>query len=344
MTVTRRILCDLPGVYTVSTVRSGTTQVLAASELRGGSCVLIDPETGAIHPVWDGPGGTMSLVPTNDHHLFAVQHFYAGFDAAASIVVEASREPGAEEWTVEEKIKLPYLHRLAAVRNGDDPLLLACTLCAEKASVDDWSRPGDIYRISPRNHSGPAWKPVPVMTGLHRNHGLSLTRLGGRRVALVSGMEGLFSIDLPDRDRPAWGTRRLLDWDVSDVAAADWDGDGREELVTIEPFHGNRFVFYHENPSGGWQRIHEIPCTLGHSLWAGRALGRMAVIAGERLGEGRIQVLFPTAASPSEWQTLAVDSGTGGTNLTVLQATDQILEFVSANNDNNQVVLYRVER
>lgn len=344
MKVSRQPLCDLPGVYSVSTCRVNNGQcVLAASELRGGSCVLIDPATREVFPVWTSPGGTMSIVPLDGPHLYAVQQFYAGFDAAASVIVEAQADKLNGHWHVREKLKLPYLHRLAAVGTGEERTLLACTLCAGKASVDDWSKPGGVFRIAPNGSNGSAWKPVPVLEGLRRNHGLSVTRMGGSPVALVSGMEGLFSISLPGGTAAPWTVEQLLDWDVSDMAAIDWDGDEQEELVTIEPFHGDRFVFYKRAVGGHWRRIHEIPCLLGHSLWAGRALGRYAVIAGERMGEGRIQVVFPSADAPAKWAKFAVDTGTGGTNVAVLQATESCLQFVSANNDRNQVLLYSVE-
>jgi len=343
MNIERKILSPLAGVYSVSALRGGgRTRVIAASETPGGSCLLLDPEGGEPTTVWKGPGGTMSIVPASPERILAVQQFYAGFDAARSIVAEAVAAPGSDTWTVREQLKLPFLHRLAGVTPGPNPTLLACTLCASKANVDDWSKPGAVYRIETDPLSPDAWQPKTVIERIHRNHGFSNTTIDGERVALVSGMEGLFAITLPGDRGKAWSYSQLLTTDVSDAAAVDWDGDGTEEIVTIEPFHGHRYVFYKRAKNGAWQIIHEMPCLLGHSLWAGEVLGRKALILGERMGEGRIQIVFPTAGSPSEWEVLIVDRATGGTNVTVLQATDRLLEFVSANNDNNQVVLYRI--
>jgi len=343
MKIHREVLSRLPGVYSVSiTTIDGRPHVLAASERRGGSCLLIDPRNKSTTSIWETTGGTMSLVPVASSRLFAVQKFFAGFDAPGSIIVEAVAPDNSGTWQVRERLSVPYLHRLAAVSNGSHPTLLACTLCAGKESIADWSQPGAVYRIE--TGTARPWSKVPIVEGIRRNHGLSLTTLDHERVALVSGMEGLFSIALPGARRDPWTVDQLLDWDVSDVVAVDWDDDGREELMTIEPFHGDRFVFYRRDHQARWQRIHEMPCLLGHSLWANRALGRKVIIAGERLGEGRIQLIFPTSAAPAEWDQLIVDRGTGGTNVAVLDATDQTLEFVSANNDNNEVVLYRIER
>ena len=241
-----------------------------------------------------------------------------------------------------EKMKLPYLHRLAAATGGVHPVLLASTLCATKTDVDDWSQPGGIYRINTFDSGPDSWQKIPVMEGLHRNHGFSLTKLDGSRIALASGIEGLFSIALPGRKRAAWSCEQILAHDVSDAVLLDWNNDGREELVTIEPFHGSSFVFYERNQGEAWRAVHEIPCLLGHSLWAGEALGRKTIILGERQGAGRVQLVFPNGNNPRSWETVEVARDTGGTNVAVLRATDRALEFVSANNDPNQVVLYRV--
>jgi hypothetical protein len=346
MNISRHVLCDLPGVYSVSVpVIDEKPHILAASEHRGGSCVLIDPRSRQVSTVWKEPGGTMSLVPIDSDRFFAVQKFYAGFDAAASIIAEARAErDGAGPWKVTEQMKLPYLHRLAKVGSGDQTELLACTLCGGKDNVDDWVRPGGVYRISPSKENTQSWKAIPILEGIRRNHGLSVTTLDQTRVALISGIEGIFAITLPGNSTKAWDVKQLVDWDVSDMAVIDWDGDGREEMVTIEPFHGDRFVFYRRDRAGHWQRIHEMTCQLGHSLWAGETFGRKALILGERMGKGQIRLVFPTAEKPSTWQTLVIDSDTGGTNVAVVHATKDQLQFVSANNDNNQVVLYTVER
>jgi hypothetical protein len=61
------------------------------------------------------------------------------------------------------------------------------------------------------------------------------------------------------------------------------------------------------------------------------------------MGKGCIQVLFPSDDAAVNWPKLIIDTGTGGTNVAVLQADHNCLKFVSANNDNNQVLLYSVE-
>ena len=37
---------------------------------------------------------------------------------------------------------------------------------------------------------------------------------------------------------------RIFDHEVSEFGFVDFDGDGVDEIVTIEPFHGENFVIY----------------------------------------------------------------------------------------------------
>jgi hypothetical protein len=343
-----RRLAHLPAVYSVAVLGPAAhPRVLAASEGRDGSCLLIDPANARVEPVWTGPGGTMSLVPLPGaaDHFFAVQRFFAGFDAAESGIVDVRERAGA--WAVTPLMPVPYLHRLGGFADPSGWTLVACSLCAHKDGRDDWSHPGSVYRIAT---AGPqAWQKIEVLGGLHRHHGFALTRLGGEPVLLVSSMEGLFQIALPGGSGGGagpmpWSHRQLLEHDVSDAVVLDWDGDGEEELVTVEPFHGDRFVFYDRDRAGTWRAIHQMPCSLGHSLWAGRAFDRPALILGERTGAGRIQLVFPTAGAANDWETFTVAEDTGGTNVAVIRANGSELAFVSANNDRNEVVSYRVGR
>jgi hypothetical protein len=343
-------LAPLTAVYSVAVLGpTGRPRILAASEGRNGACLLIDPANAEVQSVWTGPGGTMSLVPLPGEadHFFAVQRFFAGFDAAESGIVDVRAHDG--QWVVTPRVSVPYLHRLGGFADGSSWTLLACSLCSHKEGRDDWSHPGSVYRIATTGSQ--AWQKVEVLGGLHRHHGFALTRLGGEPVLLVSSMEGLFQIALPGgpgggagslaRTTP-WSHRRLLEHDVSDAVVLDWDGDGEEELVTVEPFHGDRFVFYDRDRAGILRPIHERPCSLGHSLWAGRAFDRPALILGERTGAGRILLVFPTAGAPASWETITVAEDTGGTNVAVIRASASELAFVSANNDRNEVVSYRL--
>ena len=59
MQVKKRFLARLPWVYAITTLElEGRTWCLAASELEGegGDCLLIDPDTGAVHTVWNRAG------------------------------------------------------------------------------------------------------------------------------------------------------------------------------------------------------------------------------------------------------------------------------------------------
>lgn len=43
----------------------------------------------------------------------------------------------------------------------------------------------------------------------------------------------------PDSPDGEWRVEKILEGQVGEIAFADIDGDGLEEMMTIEPFHGN---------------------------------------------------------------------------------------------------------
>ena len=56
---------------------------------------------------------------------------------------------------------------------------------------------------------------------------------------LLSAMEGLFFMPVPDNPAGEWTTSRIADGEYSDAFAFDWDDDGEPEIFTISPFHGH---------------------------------------------------------------------------------------------------------
>ena len=61
-------------------------------------------------------------------------------------------------------------------------------------------------------------------------------------VLLIAGSEGLYEVAVPGGADIPWRAERLLDREISDAVTVDLDGDGVEELVTIEGFHGDEIA------------------------------------------------------------------------------------------------------
>ena len=189
-------------------------------------------------------------------------------------------------------MKLPYLHRFCILDVGSEKWLLGGTLCDSKASFEDWSQPGGIYvgRIN-----DDIKKPIEVKCiyhGIRKNHGMFCGLHNGRQVAIVTGCEGAFEVVPPGITDGAWIVRQLLDTEISDIRAYDIDGDGKDELITIEGFHGDRLRVYHES-NDGYKLLYEFPIAFGHGLWCGEMLGRRTILIGYKNANGALVALQP---------------------------------------------------
>jgi hypothetical protein len=337
MNVNKRVIAKLDMVYAVSSIHiHGERYLLAATESKG-KCLLFSPPDWTPSTVWDGPGGTMSLVPLphGDGEFLAIQEFFPIFQSEHAGIVYAEPRVGGVPWTVRRVADLPFVHRIEAVDVGHGVYLIAASLCGGKAAVDDWSKPGTVYAAAIPGDRSERWTLEPILTGIGKNHGMHVTELQGRRVVLIAGQQGLFAIRLPAKEGDKFHSERLLDHEVSDVVAFDLDGDGQKELVTIEPFHGDRLCIYKNTPTG-WRPGLAHRIAFGHALWAGTLRNRPAIVFGNRGGKKELAIL-----NPSTGGCRVIDDGVGPAQVTVVHepARDLIL---SANHGVGEVVLYEI--
>ncbi|MFH0965376.1 MAG: hypothetical protein V2A58_15355 [Planctomycetota bacterium] len=346
MRVEKRHLADLEMVYAVREIRlSGQSHILAASERRGGACLLFSPPDWRTSVAWEGPGGGMSLspVPGREGTLLAIQKFFPVFQSeeAGLYLARAGADPHSH-WTLTRVADLPFAHRLEVVEVGGQPHLVAATLCAGKSFQDDWSQPGAVYIGPVAIEAEGSWPLARVLTGITRNHGMQVTALADEGVVLVSGDEGLFSLGIPRDPGGEWRSRKLIGRPISDMAAADLNADGQTEIVTIEPFHGDRLVVW-KRKGEDWQVLHEAPLDFGHVVWAGTLLGGPAILAGSRGGDRGLVMLAVTSTDPFSVKRTLLDGGIGPTQVAVIRqgSTDLI---VSANHGVGEVALYKLAR
>ncbi len=321
-------------------VRGGTRCVVAATEDHGPILFAQPPFSDAVEMV-SGPGGCMALVADSERPdtLFAIMGCFVGYKFQTGGVYRISLDPGGD---AEKIIDLPFAHRIDFVTRGGTRFLIAATLAAGKRDAADWSRPGTLYASPVPRAPGEGWKLTPVLEGIHRNHGLLTARLVGRRSVLVSGTEGLFAADL-DSGGADWAFRQVLSQEVSEMAVADIDGDGAEELITIEPFHGNSLRVY-KLFAGRWQLGWQTGLDYGHCLLAGMLNGVRSILVSNRAGS-RDLLLYEFTTPPAsdkgiaEPRRLVVDHDAGAANMIVLshKGTDRIF---STNQAAGEIVSY----
>jgi hypothetical protein len=340
MKIDRTILCDLPMVYAVTAVHMvDGVHFLAATELYG-RCIHFSPPHYKASVATERPGGVMSIVPIPGGRgsVVAIERaypIYHGDDSRISVLKPPTKATGL--WSRREIAAVPFLHRLAMYRGPQSELtLVAATMVGGKANQDDWSQPGQILTGSiPRGRE--SLHLTPILKGLSRNHGLYLPGTSPEPTVLASGIEGLFALS---RTPKGWLSRRLLNHDVSDVALFDIDGDGIDEVITIEPFHGDRFVIYRRSASGLRKEL-ELPGAFGHVVWAGLLRGRRSLLLGDRAGRKELRLLTFRGDRTLKFESRVLDAGGGPANIAVVQ-TPGIDMILCANHARGDVSLFKL--
>ncbi len=345
MNVHKRTLMRLEQVYTVSRLVIGGLEHIAAATEGQGRSVLLRPPDWEVSMLLDGPGGVMCLepIPGRERSVLVIERFYPVFKARQAGVTHASAAGELTmPWTDKRVLDLPYVHRLRAVQVAGRPYLIAATISGpEKKAPEDWSQPGAVYVGRIPELTSSVWEIRPVLEGLYQNHGLISVEYSGQPSLLVGCRNGLFRIVVPQRPESDWPVEKLLDRAVSDMHLFDLDGDGTAELVTIEPFHGNRLAVYRQTKNA-WQPVYEAELEFGHVVWCGMILGRPAVVAGSRAGNRELSLYRPLEATLKRMEQIELDRGVEPTQVEVLHRRDHELLF-SANHGTGELVLYRLE-
>ncbi len=333
----KRVLAGLEKAYSVSAFPiGGRDRFLFASELARPS-LAFDGQTLEPSRIPVSGGGTMSMVPLPDGRSFlAIESFFPPFAAAGSKLVRVGL--GAEGWQKREALTLPYLHRFGILPAAGGQALVLSVLCEHKADKDDWSSPGLVYTAAmPSSTEGPI-RPEPLLEGLPRNHGFFTGTYEGRPAAAVASDQGVHLLLPPASSDERWEVRRLIDAPSGEVWLADLDGDGIEELVTIEPFHGTALTVYHRNGNGGFRPVWKAPGALefAHALWCGRLWGGVCGVCGSRRGEAPLFRFFYEGGT---YRTELIEAGASAANVTVGRYRGQDC-LLSANHGQDQCVMY----
>lgn len=134
---------------------------------------------------------------------------------------------------------------------------------------------------------------------------------------LIAGSEGLYEVAVPGGADIPWRAERLLDREISDAVTVDLDGDGVEELVTIEGFHCDE-IAVNKLCGDRWEIVYRFDAPFAHALWGGDILGRPALLAAYRGGDGALMMLQkPDAEGDWRMRTTVIDRDVAPTNLSV---------------------------
>ncbi|MEY8420435.1 hypothetical protein AALA83_14305 [Oscillospiraceae bacterium 44-5] len=334
-------LCRLPCCYAVSPLTlDGRLKYLLATDDHG-PCYCIDAQTLEQETVWEETGGTMSIIPlpgTNGEFL-ASQRFLPGFAALHARIVRMTRENG--RWTERLWMELPYVHRFDLLYRGEQRYFLGCILSTTEEEQADWSKPGTLAAAPVDAGFSPPAALETIAVGMSRNHGYCRMERAGYSEAYTACDQGVFRVAPPEAPGGAWTVEQLLTIPASDVAVCDLDGDGQEELATIEPFHGSAFVIY-KKLGDNYREIYRYPTPVDflHAIWGGLLCGEPVFLAGCRDLDKELFLVRWTPEGPREE---IIERGFGPSNVAVF-GDEETGYILTANRQSDEGALFTVRK
>jgi hypothetical protein len=346
MKISKSNVSSMGAPYSICYGRLGGERIIVAgSESIGGEFTLYAGEEYRPVPVAEGLGGIMAIVLMELSGVPAIitaEGLHPNFVTKDAGVSLYTAEKGVgEPWERHRVADFPYIHRIALVTANGAKTVLAATLCGEKKDKDDWTSPGAVYAVQLQNSRPPfEVRTVSILDGLRKNHGMFVQRRNGRETVFVSGEEGLFTISVP-LEKGEWIIEKILDEPISELAVFDLDDDGEDEIVAIQPFHGDMVCIYKRRKEG-WSRVFETGTELGHGIWVGKIGGVKGFVLGSRAGKRDFCLYSMEASGTWKMKKHVIDRGTGTAQLDVIHEKDHDL-IVSTNNYTNEIALYTVK-
>ena len=334
-------LAVLPMGYCINLIKiRGRQYCITASEDRDGEMLLIDTQTKNVQKVAGLAGGVMSVlpIPEREGEFLAIQRFYPVFDSKEAEIVHCRLERLVGEVlpaSVRTVAKLPYVHRIALTGSPGARKLVAATLCQSKEYTDDWSQPGAVYEYC-LNENLEVLDRKLLLEGIHKNHGMFQYQKANGTYVLVSGTEGAWAIDAQG------GTRKLCGEPVSDLCMFDVDGDDRDEMICITPFHGDTLKVLKKS-GDGWDTLTEEKLDFGHAVWCGLCGGTPVILACSRGGERNTVLYRPFwNGGRLNMDSIHVDLDVGASNILVQQQGDAVVLY-AANHGRNETARYTIQ-
>lgn len=347
MKAEKKVLEHLTKCYSVAPLfYKGKEHFLVAAE-KEDPCLLFDMEGNKVDTIWEGPGGTMSMVqvPGTDGQFLATHKFYSPNDSKEAVIVLVTPDD-TDKWQVRTVAVLPHVHRFDILKRGKVRYLLACTLKSGHEYKEDWSSPGKVYgAVLPEDLSGICesnpLKFEVIQDGMLKNHGYYRVEENGMDTGLVSFEGGICQFVPPVQPGEKWEVRRLLDTPSSDAVLVDFDEDGEKELAVLSPFHGDCISIY-KKTEGSYQKVYEYekPAEFSHAIFGGSLCTKPALVVGHRQGERNL-LCFTWNKGKQKYQWEILDRDCGPANVLHMKIDGEDL-LISANRETDEIAMYRV--
>lgn len=345
MKVEKKIISNLTKCYSIAPLHYHEQDYILLAAEKQDPCLLFDCEGNQVDKVWDGPGGTMSMVqvPGTDGQFLATHRFYSPNDSKeAEIVIVTPKAKG--DWEVRTLVKLPFVHRFDILERNGVHYLIACALKSGHEYKEDWSMPGKVYAaVLPEDLSGfdenHQLKLEVLKDEMLKNHGYYRIPEQDKDTCVISADCGVYLFTPPAKPNEPWEIKQLIDTPASDAVLVDLDEDGEKELVVLSPFHGDVISIYKKTDSV-YQKVYEYEKTaeFTHAIYGGMLCGHPAAVIGHRKGERNL-IAFRWNKAEEKYQSEIIDRDCGSANV-FHYMKDGADRLISANREIDEVALY----
>jgi hypothetical protein len=332
----KKLVLNIESVYTANAFKIGTDTFVAAGSETKPEVYLYNLTSGVSSLVTGCPGGVMSFIPVPDNPnlFFSIMGLFPPFIGAEAGVFMHRRT--GDQWTTQKAMDLPFAHRCEIINRNGKNYLFAASVSKYKENPADWSNPGEVYVAQLDEEPIQKLMPELIDNSLTRNHGMLRAYINGIETICVSGAEGIFYFEQFPDDK--WVKKLLFDKEVSEFGFIDLDEDGQDELVTIEPFHGESLNVYKRNGSN-WELKFSDSLSFGHGLSCGTFRNEPIIVVGNRRGSFTLDLFKAVDLANGKFSREVIEEDAGPTQTQVFTAnnTDYIL---SSNQKKNEVVAY----
>ena len=336
MILEKTIIDNIERCYSVlsSEIDSERCLIVASEKIDGELAYYPFSNLKEKHTIWNDIGGTMSIVavPNNPNTFYVGTKFYPGFNSKEAGVYCVKKNNNV--WEKKEVLRVPYLHRFDIFDVNGSKIFVGCTLCTSKSDKEDWSDPGKVLIGTLNEDVSESFPLTVIKENMLKNHGYWRGKYNGEDVGYIACDDGVYLFTPKDLS-----IKKVLTGSISEMAVYDIDDCGKDEIVTIEPFHGNKCKIY-KLKNDEYKEIFDFPMEIdfAHALWAGNIAGTNTIVLGTRKIN---KTLFTITYVNNEYVVEEQDQNVGSANVSVFKENNK--EYIlSANNAIGEVALYKV--
>ena len=336
--IRKETILTVKNVYTANVFGINSELYVGAGSETEQEAYLYSLSDKSTEKVDGSPGGMMSFIPVSGQPgLFvSIQGLFPPFIGKdAGLYLHQRSSPN--KWTTMKAMDLPFAHRCEILCCRGEIHLFAASVSHHKDNPADWSRPGELHYLQIDEIMDTPWQSILVPGKITRNHGMAVARINNRERICISGAEGIFYVE--GNGPEDWSLCQLFDRETSEMAFFDFDNDGEQELITIEPFHGDTLNIYQKKGSD-WTLKFSSPLSFGHGLSCGSFNNKPTIAVGNRAGSLALETFTVEDFKSGDITRNILEENVGPTQTQVF-SYNSIDYILSANQKKNEVALYK---